>query len=462
MIDEASLLREYADSRNESAFAQVVERHFDAVFSSAVRRVGGDAHLARDVAQEVFSALAREASRVASHPVISAWLHTTTRNIAALKVRQERRRRNREREASAMNTHEGDGRSEVDWSRIAPVLDRAIDSLGMTDRHAILLRFIDRRSYAEVGASLELSENAARMRVDRALEKLRAVLRRQGIPSTAAALAAALADQAVVAAPAGAAAEATTAVLAGTLAGGGTGYTAATFTLMNSTKITAGVILVLAAASGVWVSEHHSRLTINSLTRDNRRLEQLLNGAVSREMVLKARSTQSSSPTKLEDLGWRVREEMLSAGDGQRPPASSYRNAGQATPLAALETFMWASDRADTSTLARTIAFGGNGRQRALAVLAALPQDAQAQFSSPEELYALLIADDALSSPPPPEEIVQSVKVQFDGTDQAILIFPGPNHQQVYQNTPEGWKFVIPEGAVEQFANSILSSGQVP
>src|ERR1035438_9915530 len=83
-------------------------------------------------------------------------------------------------------------------------------------------------------------------------------------------------------------------------------------------------------------------------------------------------------------------------------------------------------------------------------LLRRLPEEARTQFSSPEDLYALFIADDALTSPPPPEEIIQSVSVQLDGPDRAILVFPGPNHQQVYQNTADGWKLVFPEIAVEQ------------
>ena len=67
MSDEASLLRQYARSRDEAAFAQVVGRHFDGVYSSALRRLGGDTHLAKDVAQEVFAALARDAAGLPRH-----------------------------------------------------------------------------------------------------------------------------------------------------------------------------------------------------------------------------------------------------------------------------------------------------------------------------------------------------------------------------------------------------------
>ena len=61
-----------------------------------------------------------------------------------------------------------------DWERIHPMLDEALDELGRTDRDALVLRFFDQRSLAEVGHALGSNEEAARKRVARALEKLRA------------------------------------------------------------------------------------------------------------------------------------------------------------------------------------------------------------------------------------------------------------------------------------------------
>jgi len=461
MLEEASLLREYAESRNEAAFAKVVGRYFDGIYSAALRRVGGDAHLAKDVAQEVFVALARNASKVSSHPVLSAWLYTTTRNIAALKIRGDQRRRIREEEAAAVHDSSSQDHTAAEWNRIGPMLDRLVDDLGEIDRRAILLRFIERRSFAEVGTALSLSENAARMRVDRALDKLRGMLRKQGIVSTTTALAAVLTEQAVIAAPAGLAAEATAAALASSIGGGASGYLASFISIiMNTNKLVIGVTAALGLASGIGIAEYRASSRMASLIRDNQRIERQLNGALNREAVLKSRVLSNPTQSRLADLEMKVREEMLSTTSSSSSVASSYRNAGQATPLAALETFMWASDRCDTTTLAKTIIFGGNGRQKAEAVLAALPEEARSQFSSPEDLYALFIADDALTSPPPPEDIIQSVSVQLDGPDRAILVFPGPNHQQVYQNTVDGWKLVFPEIAVEQWANKFLSVQQ--
>src|SRR5882724_5024411 len=89
----------------------------------------------------------------------------------------------------------------ADWSGVAPVLDAVIDELAERDRTAVLLRFMERRAFVEIGAALGVSEDAARMRVERALDKLHALLSRRGIKSSSAALGVALANHAVVAAP---------------------------------------------------------------------------------------------------------------------------------------------------------------------------------------------------------------------------------------------------------------------
>ncbi len=102
-----------------------------------------------------------------------------------------------------MSTMNSEPVNEADWGRVAPVLDAAIDQLSESDRTAVLLRFVDRRPFSEIGAVLRLTEDAARMRIDRALDKLRLLLKRRGIISSTAALEAAMATHAVSAAPAG-------------------------------------------------------------------------------------------------------------------------------------------------------------------------------------------------------------------------------------------------------------------
>jgi TonB family protein len=160
-------------------------------------------------------------------------------------VRGEQRRRTREQEARTMHEifGESDPAANHDWARIRPMLDAALAELGEADREAVLLRFFEGRDFAGVGERLRLNENAARMRVGRALDKLHAALARRGITSTTAALGVALASQAVVAAPAGLAATVTGGALAGVAATSG-----AWATFMTMTKLQVGIASVLAVA----------------------------------------------------------------------------------------------------------------------------------------------------------------------------------------------------------------------
>lgn len=254
MIDDAELLRRYADQGREDAFAELVRRHLNFVYSAALRQVNGDAHLAADATQLVFTDLARKAAALANHHVLAGWLFTSARYAAAKLVRGEQRRHAREQEAHLMQelTHD-DPAAQLDWTRVRPVLDDALNELAEADREAILLRFFEGRDYAAVGARLRLADNAARMRVDRALDKLRALLERRGVTSTSAALAAALATQGVIAAPAGLAATVTSAALAGGALLGGAGAwgtaagTGAKF--MSITKLQLGISAALAAGA---------------------------------------------------------------------------------------------------------------------------------------------------------------------------------------------------------------------
>jgi RNA polymerase sigma factor (sigma-70 family) len=207
MNDDATLLRRYADERSESAFAELVRRHLDLVYSAALRRCGGNPHDAAEVSQQVFTALARQAPALARHAVLTAWLYTATRNHAFNLVRSVHRRQARERDAELMHAFYPDSASDAHWQNLRPVLDEVMDELAELDRTAVLLRFFEKQPFADIGVALNLTEDAARMRVERALEKLHVLLSRRGITSTAAALTTVLAGQSVGAAPAGLAAK---------------------------------------------------------------------------------------------------------------------------------------------------------------------------------------------------------------------------------------------------------------
>jgi RNA polymerase sigma factor (sigma-70 family) len=264
MTPDSELLANFARTNSEDAFAELVKRHVNLVYSAAQRQVNGDEHLAKDVAQMVFTDLARKANSLSRRESLSGWLYTSAHFAAAKIIRGENRRRDREEKFMREPTHEN--APEADWEKLRPTLDDAMHELKETDREAVLLRYFENRQFAEVGAKLGLNENAARMRVERALEKLRDIFIKRGV-TTATALASVISANAVQLAPANLAATLTTASIASV----GTG----TFTLlkiMTATKLKLAFnALVVAGAVTAFVIQHQMQ---NKLRADNESLRQ--------------------------------------------------------------------------------------------------------------------------------------------------------------------------------------------
>lgn len=261
-MDDAALLRSYADTGSENAFAEFVRRHLRLVYAAALRRLGGDAHAAEDVTQMVFTAVARDAGRLARHANVTGWLFTTTRFLAAKCVRREQRRRAREHVAVLASAAEGEGEHGFPDAveKLGPLLDDALMELRELDRQMLLMRFYRGLRLAEIAAEINSSENAVQKRIERALAKLDTLLSRRGMTSTAAALAFALEQHAAVAVPAGLASTATTAGLAG----GGSGVAAVPGSVMaTATKwklATAALLLAGGGVAVVWYQRENVRL----------------------------------------------------------------------------------------------------------------------------------------------------------------------------------------------------------
>lgn len=201
MKDDTHLLQEYVDHQGTAAFSELVHRHLDLVYSVALRQVAGDTHRAQDVSQQVFCELARKARTLLNRPSLAGWLYTTARHIGARNQRTEQRRLIREHSAQSMISNPSQGPEEPGWAELRPLLDDALTRLNEPDREAVILRFFQNRSFAEVGAALGLKENTARMRVERAMERLRQQLAKRGIVSTAVALTQTLTTHALTPAP---------------------------------------------------------------------------------------------------------------------------------------------------------------------------------------------------------------------------------------------------------------------
>ena len=201
MTDDMELVREYAAHQSEPAFETLVARYVNLVYSAGLRQVGNP-HLAEEVTQAVFIILARKAGSLGPKTILPSWLHRAAGFVAADALKIQRRRARREQEAymqSALN--EPLSGTDDAWPQIAPLLDTAIAGLNEKDRHVIVLRFFENRSLSEVGRALGANEDAARMRVNRALEKLHRFFSKRGVSSTTAIIAGAISTNSVQAAP---------------------------------------------------------------------------------------------------------------------------------------------------------------------------------------------------------------------------------------------------------------------
>ncbi len=319
--DDQTLLRNYAAKRTEADFAELVRRHVDFVYSTALRQVNGDTHLAQDVTQLVFTDVARKAAALVGHRALAGWLHTSTRYAAAKLVRSEVRRRDREQEAQHMQiTDDGDGAAAAEWEKVRPVLDDALGEMEERDREAIILRLIEGRDYGEVGARLTMTANAARMRTDRALDKLRAALARRGITSSAGALALALGNHAMTAAPVG---------MAGSVAAGALGSAAALGTgvgslvFMSMSKLQIGVVagLVAAGVGGYAWQQKEADAAIAEIAAASKTTVQVATPSPRREESAKA-PTSEDGLARLEADVARLQTELANA-----PTASAERRA---------------------------------------------------------------------------------------------------------------------------------------
>jgi RNA polymerase sigma factor (sigma-70 family) len=291
MIPDSELLKDYALSGSESAFRALVERHFGLVYSTARRRLGGDAHLAHDVTQAVFTDLARKSRQLSARSTLAGWLFTSALYAAAKAMRSERRRARYEQEAQTMNELNSPEPSTLRWDQISPLIDGALHELPEDDREAVILRFFEQQSFGMIGEQLAVNDDTARARVQRALEKLRGKLERRGITSTAEALAMALGAGAVRAVPVDAAASVATAALTAAKAGGIVTVGTSFYTLMSTSKTIAASAALLAMATAYlatvawrqhvtlegWANERsaaaHERATMEELREQNRALK---------------------------------------------------------------------------------------------------------------------------------------------------------------------------------------------
>ena len=252
-LDDSGLLQEYVLRGSEEAFAALVGRHINKVYSVALRHLENP-HRAEEVTQAVFVILARKSRTLLKHTSLSGWLFQTARLTSLTLLRSEIRRARREEEAH-MQTIVDQTEAEA-WRQIAPLLDNAIAGLGAQDREAIVLRFFDDKSMKEVGMALNSSEDAAKQLVNRALEKLRVYFVRRGIASPTALIASAISAHSVQTAPPGLAGTVCAAAAKGSALAGSTSTLAkGVLKLMVWTKVKMASVLGVSVVLGALAIE---------------------------------------------------------------------------------------------------------------------------------------------------------------------------------------------------------------
>src|SRR5262245_3136469 len=321
MSETQQLLNQYVEDGSEEAFGELVKRYVDLVYSSAVRLVNRDAHLAEDVTQTVFLDLARQARTLSPNVMLGGWLHRHTCFVASKTLRAQRRRQLREQHAVEMNSI--NQQTEAEYTSVAPLLDDAINQLGAEDRTAILARFFEQRDFRAVGEALGSTEEAARKRVNRALDKLHLLLKQRGVTLSTAALGSVLATEAVTAAPAGLAAGVAAGAVAGAAVSNATSLTL--LKIMGMTKLKTGLAAAVVAALAVPLAVQHStqtRLqqenealqrkvqTVDQLAAENERLADLLAQAAAPLPTSSGQTQSSSEVLRLRGEVGRLRQEQ--------------------------------------------------------------------------------------------------------------------------------------------------------
>jgi hypothetical protein len=348
---------------------------------------------------------------------------------------------------------------------------------------AILLRFLEGYSFSEIALAFELTEDAARMRVTRALDKARVLFEKKGINSSAAAIGAAFANQ-MIAAPENLASNVSLSALSmnSAIAVSVTGKVGIA-SIMTTTKPTAwlaGAMAILISAGTVyyWAHSSHSVSPHGPIAPAGALSQPGSNGAA-RDEGSNRRTTASATPIGIERPQTRVSPTAPAPNRGTTGPNAeleggtvriqSLANVGCATPRAAVESFLWAISQGSKDDIANMFTLSKSQKEQLNAVLASLPDASRAEYNDPEHLIAIDAAFQGTVFPA--DGAVQIVsETNKDGNDVSISfaiqgdkgtpseLTQGNQSQLEVLNGPGGWKVVVPNYAVTNFIGTITGN----
>jgi RNA polymerase sigma-70 factor, ECF subfamily len=186
---DLAVVREFltGDSqRKREAIAKLYEKYQDRAFNTAFR-ITGDFNLAKDVIQDSFVAVWEKLPGFRTRSKFSSWLYRIVVNYSIERKRRALRSSRHPLETSGELAVLPDGREPVDERAEPPErrlsakefekkVQLAIDKLSPRLRPVIVLRYIEDRSYKEIGEILRCSIGTVKSRLNRAHAALEPLL----------------------------------------------------------------------------------------------------------------------------------------------------------------------------------------------------------------------------------------------------------------------------------------------
>lgn len=181
---DRELLASFVKTADGAAFATLTERHLGLVFGTACRRTRSR-EMAQEAAQNTFCRLARHAPRIWVGNSLAPWLHAVALREAGTLMRAESARQRALDRLAAFTSPEDSAASPSAPPPGSEHLDEALAALPEAARRILILRYLQGLSLREVALEEDTSEEAARKRVTRALDRLTRLLARRGVTASA-------------------------------------------------------------------------------------------------------------------------------------------------------------------------------------------------------------------------------------------------------------------------------------
>lgn len=216
------------------------------------------------------------------------------------------------------------------------------------------------------------------------------------------------------------------------------------------TSLIVAVVSVVVTAGGLYYFQQGRVREARHLRSQNNRMLLEANQRVMARQAASPAPATSGQPAAVAGSA------AISAPAAPPKMAEYYRNEGNATPLATLQTFAWACDRGDTETVQRLLFIEEAARPKVEAFVAALPEAVRAQWKTVDETVAALLTESVMGRPFPRHDILATATPEEVSAGRVRMRMPNvPRDGTEYQQTADGWKYVLTEKVVDAYINQV-------